>query len=419
MMSIRECAMSLLLAAVSVSCLAQTSSQDTRWIGTWGSAPSPAPATRDVGSVPETVREIVHVSAAGRSIRIRISNAFGTEPLRIEHASVALRQTAADLKSAPVLLRFNGSEGIVVPAAGSVVSDGASLDVPSLSDVAVSIFVPAQPLTIATTHPFADTTNYIAPGDQVMSKSLSEPSEYAAWPFLLNVDVGLADDHRRKNTLTGTVVCLGDSITAGFHSTMDANDRWPDELSIRLQANEATKQIGVLNEGIGGNRIRYNRVGPSALSRFDRDVLSQTNVKYLIVLEGINDINAGYRPRNPKIAERATAQELEAAYTKMAAQAHARGIKVIGATLTPFGNAAAFSDAGEALRKEVNEWIRTTALTSHTYDGVVDFDHALRANNGSAREILSPLYDSGDGLHPNDAGYKAMGETIPLSLFTH
>ena len=207
-----------------------------------------------------------------------------------------------------------------------------------------------------------------------------------------------------------SIVCLGDSITDGARSTKDANQRWPDLLAARLQANAATANLGVLNEGIGGNRILHDVSGPSALARFDRDVLAHPHVRYLVILEGINDIGHAYDPKNPY--DVVSADELIAADRLMITRAHAHGIKVIGATLTPYGTAGYMSPAGEAVRQALNTWIRTTK----ELDGVIDFDAATR--DPANPSVFLPAYDGGDHLHPSDAGMKAMAGAIDLKLFT-
>ena len=417
MTSLRRLMVIVLFSAASLSCLGQGDPRNSRWTGTWGAAPSPAYPTNEIGTTAENIREIVHVSDAGQRIRVRISNAFGTEPLQVGSVSCALRGSADTLKTIPTSLSFDGREEVTIPAGESAISDPAAIDVPAVSDIAISIFVPEQSIKIVTNHLFANTTNYLAAGNQVLSTKLANPTEYVSWPFVTNVDVSPQKESDRRDPHRGSIVCLGDSITAGFHSTQNSNDNWPDQLANRLQSNVKMKSIGVLNEGIGGNRVLYNGVGPAALSRFDRDVLRQTNVNVLIISEGINDIGDGYRPKKPFVSQRPTSYDLESAYTNMAARAHASGIRVVGATLTPYGKSAAYSEIGEAIRKEVNSWIRTTALTSHIYDEVVDFDHVLRADDMGGPEVLSPLYDSGDGLHPNDAGYKVMAAAVDISFF--
>jgi lysophospholipase L1-like esterase len=254
-----------------------------------------------------------------------------------------------------------------------------------------------------THHSFADQTGYTALGDVVSAKSLDAPAEITSWPFLKGIDV-TADDK------SAAIVTFGDSITDGAHSTRDANSRWPDLLARRLQANKKTANLGVLNEGIGGNRILHDVTGPSALARFDRDVLAQSGVKYLIILESINDIGHAQDPVKPY--DVVTADDLIAGLSQLATRAHTHGIKVYGATLTPYIGAKYASPAGEAMRQAVNKWIRTT----NQLDGFIDFDKATQDPANPA--VFSATADSGDHLHPGDAGYKSMADFIDLNLFT-
>ncbi len=267
----------------------------------------------------------------------------------------------------------------------------------------VSLYVPEQPLAVLSAHGFADQTSYMAPGNLVGSVRLEQAKEIHAWPFLKGVDVELAEKD------AGSIVAFGDSITDGALSTRDANARWPDVLAARLRAEKKTKNLGVLNEGIGGNRVLHDTTGPSALARFDRDVIAQAGVKYVVLMEGINDIGHAQDPVQPY--DVVSAEDLILGLQQMAARAHVRGIKAIGATLTPYVGAKYQSPAGEAMRIKVNQWIRTTP----ELDGVIDFDKMTRDPANPAAFL--PAYDSGDHLHPKDEGYKAMGEGIDLKLF--
>jgi lysophospholipase L1-like esterase len=397
----------LLVSAASV-CHGQSGASSV-WTGTWSAAPRIAFTTDGIGTIPETVREIVHVSAGGRAVRIRLSNVFGTDTLEIDGVSIAMAGQAGTLNSAPKLLTFNNMPQAKIAAGTSLTSDPVSLEVDPLSDLAVSILVPTETIHVMTVHPMANTTNYTAPGNQLLSLRMREQSSYDAYPFLVAVDVRPEAESSHND---GAIVCLGDSITQGVHSTPNKNEAWPDVLARILQSRTDLKQIGVLNEGIGGNRIFQNGGGPAALSRFDRDVLRQSNVRFLVLAVGINDIGLGYGPAARPSANRPTARQMEAAYTDLAQRAHVQGIKVIGATLTPFGKAAYFSEPGEAIRREVNQWIRTSALTEHVYDSIVDFDQLLDSRQTGSKPILKPRYDSGDGLHPNDSGYELMGREV-------
>jgi lysophospholipase L1-like esterase len=369
-------------------------------IGTWGTSPMAAPAG-DAGKSDITLREIVHVSVRGvQFMTITLSNEFGIDPLTISEVSVAHRTTADGVDtSTPVL--FGGQPTVVIPPGARVTSDTVKFEFPAMSDVVVSLFVPAQKMTTLTQHNFADATNYIAPGNQVDAKTLTEAKETANWRYLRGIEVNTA--------IGSSVVCLGDSITDGSRSTKDANSRWPDLLAARLQANKATANLGVLNEGIGGNRILNDGTGPSAIARMDRDVFNNQHARYLVILEGINDIGHAYDPH--RIYDVVTADDLIAAYHLMIVRAHEHGLKVYGGTLTPYIPTGYSAPAGEKVREALNDWIRTTK----ELDGVIDFDKAARDPANPAQYL--PAYDSGDHLHPNDAGMKAMAGSIDLKLF--
>lgn len=393
------CAIFLALVATPFAVYAQMGYS----IGTWAASPVSAPAG-SAGKVDETLREIVHVSIGGNQLmHMTLSNEFGVEPLTIGAATVALR-TNADQIGAPVALTFGGNPSVVIPAGKLVESDSVNFAFPAMSDLAVSLFIPAQTLTTVTQHGFANTTNYVAPGNQVNATSLADAKTNTSWRYLKGVQVG---------TATGSdIVCLGDSITDGSKSTKDANLRWPDLLAARLLANSSTANLGVLNEGIGGNRILHDVTGPSAIARFERDVLGHSYGRYLIILEGINDIGHAADPDPAKRYDVVSADDLIAGYKYLVGRAHAHNMKVIGATLTPYMGAKYESPQGEEIRTALNTWIRTTT----ELDGVIDFDKAAR--DPANASMFLPAYDSGDDLHPNDAGMKAMANAIDLSLFS-
>jgi len=363
------------------------------------------------GETGTTLREIVHVSIGGASTRIVLSNEFGLEPLTISSAAIARRESGSAIvvgSAAP--LTFDGHASVVIPPGAMVVSDAATLNVTPLSDVAVSLFVPSQSMTVRSAHGSAYQTNYMVDGNAVASTELAgpggeAPKTFTSWDFLKGVDVKADAD-------AASIVAFGDSITDGAKSTPNTNTRWPDVLAARLSANKKTAKISVLNEGIGGNRILHDNTGPNALARFDRDVLAQAGVKYLILLESINDIGHAADPVLTKRYDIVTAQDLIDGLEQMARRAHTHGIQVIGATLTPYVGAGYQSPEGEAMRQAINTWIRTTK----ELDGVVDFDKA--ANDPNHPGMFLPEYDSGDHLHPKDAGYKAMGDAIDLKLFS-
>ena len=393
----------LLLAASSGSVLAAAKSPDL-WVGTWAASPVAAPNRDSLGAQDATLREIVHVSRGGTQARVILTNEFGTEPLRIGAAHVALSSggSAIALPSANALT-FGGATSVVIPPGSLVVSDGFDIKLGPAADLAVSIFVPTQKISTITLHGFANQTSYRAEGNVVGKNSLDGAKEVSNWSFLKGIDV------RAEAEGAGSIVTFGDSITDGALSTKNANSRWPDILAKRLQANKKTSALGVLNEGIGGNRILNDNTGPNALARFDRDVIAQAGVKYVVVMEGINDIGHAFDPNKPY--DVISAEDLIIGMKQMAERAHAHGIKIIGATLTPYVGAKYQSAAGEAARQTVNAWIRSAQML----DGVIDFDKITLdpANPGT----FLPAYDSGDHLHPKDAGYKAMGDAIDLKLF--
>lgn len=384
----------------------------TSWVGTWATGPAGS-----VGAAPEfadqTLRQIVHTSAGGERVRVRISNTFGTNAVVIGSAHVALRSSGSGIVAGTDrALTFSGESSFTIPAGGLVLSDPVALDVPALSDLAVSIYLP-EPASADTNHALALQTSYIAARDVTGAAALPGATTTTSWFFLTGVDIS---GGRRGGA---AVVCLGDSITDGANSTPDTNHRWPDVLARRLQARHELSGIGVLDEGIIGNRILHptepafgNLFGPAGLARFDRDVLAQAGVRYLIVLLGINDI--GHPGSAAPLTDEVSAEEIEAGLTQFVARAHEKGIKIMGATLTPFEGTTIegfYSPEKEVKRQAVNHWIRT----SHTYDAIVDFDAAVRDPSHPARML--PAYDGGDHLHPSDLGQQVMGNAVPLDFF--
>lgn len=376
-----------------------------RWVGTWATSPmEQTNADGRYGAAETTYREIVHTSIGGDSSRVILTNEFGLAPLTINAVYIALhiKGSAIDVATArPVT--FGGRSSVTIPAGALVVSDPTGLKLAALSDVAVSFVLPAQTIQQASQHGFADQTSYTTLGSVSGAPAFETPTEITNWPFLKGIDVS-ADDK------SAAIVAFGDSITDGAHSTRDTNQRWPDVLARRLQGDKKTQKLGVLNEGIGGNRILHDNTGPNALARFDRDVLAQAGVKYLVILESINDIGHAQDPVKPY--DVVSAEDLIAGISQMAVRAHTHGIKVYGATLTPYMGAKYSSPAGETMRQAVNQWIRTT----NVLDGFLDFEKAT--HDASKPEVFAATADSGDHLHPSDAGYKSMGESIDLKLFT-
>ena len=397
-------AIAVLMVSTSAMSNAQ-SAQHPQWVGTWASSTMLATggmAMRPFASV--TLRQIVHVSNGGENVRVRFSNAFGLDGLTISDAHVALSAGGSAIKDGTDhALTFGGVSSVRIPPGAEMYSDPVAIAVPALSDVAVSFYLPSQVMRAETYHQFADQDNFAADGDVAGAATLTSPAELRSWYFMDGIDVNAVEGAR-------AIVTLGDSITDGAQSTKNANGRWPDILAARLKQEHGLENVSILNEGIGGNRVLNDQAGPSALARLDRDVLAQAGVRYVIVLESINDIGRlGGRFIVPE--DDVTAPMLEQGLKQIVDEAHEHGIKAIGATLTPYGGAGYASDKGEQVRKDVNNWIRT----SGTFDGVIDFEQMTRDPQNPDR--FNPLYDAGDHLHPNDAGYKAMGEGIDLKLF--
>lgn len=379
-------------------------------MGTWAASPalgnSHAPKVAN-----QTLREIIHTTIGGTKVRIRVSNLFGTTSLTIGAAHIAVRDAGNGVVAATDhALTFSGQPSIAIPPGAVVLSDAVEMDVPEHTDLAVSIFVP-DAMTEMTGHWSAQQTSYLsAAGNFVAAPALTNPTEVGSWILLTAVEVFAPEADY-------AIAALGDSITDGAWSTSNVNHRWPDFLEARLAV--AGRHIAVLNEGIGGNRILHDGYGegtpygPSALERFDRDVLSAPGVKYLIVLEGINDIGHGQASDGPG-HEVVSAAEVIAGLQQIIERAHEKGLAVIGCTLTPFAVAKApgyYSPEKDAKRHAVNDWIRS----SGKFDAVVDFDKATRDPQNPSQFL--PSFDSGDHLHPGDAGYKAMGAAVDLSLF--
>jgi lysophospholipase L1-like esterase len=383
----------------------RTSSAAGAWVGTWAAAPEGEQNTAAV-SAATTYRQIMHISVGGSTVRVIFTNEFGMQPLTIGAANIAVRRKGSTINlSSAKTLTFGGQSLVTVPAGSMMLSDPVDMKLEPLSDVAVSLFVPAQPMQRSTVHSYALQTNYKSPGDVVSIQTLTAASTTGGYFFVRGIDV--------MSDAPSAVVTLGDSITDGAASDTDLNGRWPNVLAARLQADRALSRIGVLNAGLNGNRLLHNddEFGDSALRRLDRDVLTKAGAKYLIVLEGINDIGHIVKPSVDDPPE--TAQSIIRALQQIAARGRSQGIKVIGGTILPYENCKYASVEGEQMRQAVNEWIRS----SKDFDALVDFDKVMRDPVHMGR--LLPLYDSGDHLHPNADGLRAMANSIPLSLFAH
>ena len=378
------------------------------WVATWATANS-SQSPKTIGLADTTYREILHATLAGSLVRVTLSNEFGTEPLLIGAAHLALREThpsspgEISLVSANALT-FAGQTSITIPPGAVVLSDPATIAVSAGSDLALSLFIPAQSIPTVTMHGGSHNTSYTAAGNVVGQKTLPNPTPDTSWFFVKSVEV--------KTVYTAAaIVAFGDSITDGAASTTDAHDSWPSLLAQRFAANKKTKDLAVLNEGIGGNRLLHDGSGASALARFDRDVLTNPGVRAVILLEGINDIGREV-DTTPATNPHVSAETLIQAYAQLIERAHTAGIKVYAATVLPYLGAKYASPAGEQMRQALNTWIRT----SRDVDGVLDFDLAVR--DKSTQNTLAPAFDSGDHLHPSPAGYKAIADSIHLEEFT-
>lgn len=444
-------ALLLLAAAASMQSTAQAQSKD--WLATWGTAVMALPTTANaavtlpIGKQQVTLRQVVHLSQGGKRMRVVLTNEFGTTPLRIDSVHVAFKSAGSRiLPNTDRAVTFSGQAGTTIAPGQFAATDAVVETVPIFSDVEISVVLPAQDLPVITYHAAAHTTTYIAPGDHATAEQFLPPTtpppglstpdvrapiaaplsdkaivqsatnpttasgfgtdangsvvQTTSWYFLKDVEV----NSTRKS---GAVVTLGDSITDGTGSTTETNRRWPDVLAPLLAANKKTAALSVVNEGIGGNRVLREGTGPSALSRFDREVIHQPGVRYVLMLEGINDIGNTHRSPSDAITE----QQLVDAYTDLANRAHAHGLRFIVATLPPYGGANYFSPDGETIRQNFNTFLRT----SPAFDGVVDFDKVTRDPDHPER--LLPKYDHGDHLHPSDQGYAAMGAAVSLKLF--
>ena len=398
--------LAFLLAVPHTLLLAQKTAP-AHWVGTWTASPVPIDnAQGPVGEADYTLRETVHTSLAGEALRLVLSNEMGTKPLSVGAIRVEFHSDAAR-PSPQSQITFGGSSSVLIPPGTKVFSDALATALPAQSSLTVSLFIPKQSIPTLTMHAYGDQPNYMAPGDQTQAVTLTQPVESDSWLFLAAVEV-------QASPQAAAVVTLGDSITDGAVSSRGANLRWPDDLARRLHSNPKTSHLAVLNAGIGGNRILHSDIGtnagPGALSRFDRDVLSQAGVKYLIILEGINDIGVGTGPVNAH--DTVTPDELAFGLSQLVERAHTHGIKVYLGTIMPDkGLGLYYTQAGEAERQTVNRWIRSTKIA----DGVIDFDKAVRDPADPQR--LLPAFDGGDHIHPSNAGHQAMADAINLDLF--
>jgi lysophospholipase L1-like esterase len=389
---------------IAAAWLASPALAESRWVGSWATSQQ-IPEERNALAAHElddaTLRQTVHLSLTGSALRVRLSNAFGTAPLHIAAAHIARAAAPgsdAIAAASDTALRFAGQDDVTIPPGAEYVSDPVTW---TGADIAITLYFDTAPAR-QTSHPGSRTTSYLLHGDHVSDLALPGAMKFDHWFNIAGIDV--------QSPRGAAIVALGDSITDGRGSTTNANDRWTDALAQRLAA--AKLGVGVLNHGIGGGRVLLDGLGPNAMSRFDRDVLAQPDARWLIVFEAINDIGT-FDPdgSKPKPAHDALVRQLTTAYGQMIAKAHDAGIKVYGATVTPFMDCMPYhpKPITETDRIAVNAWIR-----GH-FDAVLDFDKAVR--DPVRPDHLAPAYDSGDGLHLSPGGYRALAAAIPLSLF--
>ncbi len=404
----------LLAFTVSAQMHTRGAARPQNWVATWG-ASQQIPEQQNALPVDDlrdsTVRQIFHLSIGGAALRVHISNAFGTESLHVTAAHIArpvsISAPAIDPASDSALT-FAGEKDVTIPPGAEFVSDPVDFSVAPLSDLAVTYHLAFPPAT-ETGHPGSRATTYVVHGDAAGAVNLVNPKTLDHWYQVSEIDVA--------TSLGGSsIAALGDSITDGHGATTNGNDRWTDVLAARLQKLPATRNVGVTNQGIGGNHLLTDGLGPNALSRFDRDVLSPAGVRWLIVFEGVNDLGGLTRTGEVPVASHdALVRRVISAYEQIVLRAHEHGLRVYGATITPYVGSTYYhpDPLSETDRQAVNAWIR---MPGH-FDSVIDFDAVVRDPQYPDR--LLPGLDCGDHLHPSPAGYKAMGEAIPLGLFVN
>jgi lysophospholipase L1-like esterase len=403
------------LGLVSVLVCAHAASaltQPPHWVASWAAAqqvPEPANALPVEALHDATARQIFRLSIGGHRLRVHLTNVYGTSPLHFTAVHIARPYATNSSAVDPATdraLTFAGQSDVVVPAGAEYLSDPVEYPVAALTDIAVSFHLDAPP-SVETSHPGSRTTSYYMHGDQTAAAQLKDAQHVDHWFQVSAIDVEAAPG-------SAAIVALGDSITDGRGSTTNGNDRWTNLLAARLNTNPKTRSLAVVNLGLGGNCILSEGLGPTLVARFDRDALTPAGVRWLVIFEGVNDLGAlALRSEASAADHAALVDHITAAYRQMIERAHTHGLQVYGATITPWVGSGYYkpSAANEADRQAVNAWIRAAGH----FDAVVDFDRVL--SDPAHPERLLPAYDSGDGLHPSPAGYKALAASIPLRLF--
>lgn len=399
----------VLIGGIAVGAQAQQPDID-RWVTAWAMSPSSLPPgmlAADMASHNEfdnqTLRQIAHVTAAGDALRVRLSNTHGNKPLQVGAATIAVQSTGGGID--PVSLQslsFGDQPGVIIPRGATVFSDPLPFPVEAFANLSISLYLP-EASGLPTTHRAAMQTAFVSAGDQTRAPGIDDAREISFWHYLSAIDVSGGE-------AVSTIVTVGDSITDGVGSTVDTNNRWPNLLALRLRDAPGMPVYAVANAGLSGNRVLHERspmFGENLLARFERDVLALSNVSHIVLLEGINDMGMSVSMATD---QEVSAEQIIAGYRQLAERAWANDIKVIGATLTPFEGAGYFTEVGEGKRQQVNAWIRNSGF----FDAVIDFDAALGSPGNPAR---LPADFTSDNLHPNDAGYAVMANSIDLTIF--
>jgi lysophospholipase L1-like esterase len=409
------CVLCLLVFLLMLSCAHGQTSAPARWVGSWAASQQIPEQGNALGATAlnrAVLRQIVHLSAGGEQVRLHLSNAFGNAPLHLASVHIAVPVSTAGVairESSDRTVTFDGGHAdVTIPAGAEYLSDPVIVHAPPLSNVAVTVQYTEAP-TVQTGHPGSRATSYLSYTASPDSADMPDATKFEHWFQISGIDVLSGPD-------AAAIVTLGDSITDGHGATTNGNDRWPDDLAARLQAVPALRSRSVLNGGLGGNRLLLDGNGPNAVARFSRDVLAQPGVRYVVVFEGVNDLGVATRLNEISQSEHdALVAHMIGALQQMIARAHSNGLRIYGATITPYTGSEYYHPAAssEADRQKVNAWIRTPG----NFDAVIDFDKVVADPAQPAR--LLPLFDSGDHLHPSAAGFEAMSDSIPLSLFAN